>query len=88
MSLRPSRREAFPVTLGAKWNVRVGDLCAWHKLQIKCFQCDSKAWLYPDKLKGRYPDYSKLIDLERKFRCTKCGNVHCNSWQVYQLPRD
>jgi len=74
--------------LGPKYQVRVGDLREWHVLQATCWKCGHIGDTYPTRLKKRWSDYERLIDLERRLRCANCGNRESNSWQVYQLPRD
>ena len=82
------RYELQPVTLGPKYQVRVGDLREWHVLQVTCWQCGHSSEIYAARLKKRWSDYERLIDLEARLRCVKCRNKDGNSWQVYRLPRD
>lgn len=84
----PKRYELQPATLGPKYQVRVGDLREWHVLQVTCWQCGHSSEIYTARLKKRWSDYERLIDLEARLRCVKCRNKDGNSWQVYRLPRD
>ena len=68
--------------------MRVGDLRDWHVLQVTCWRCGHSGEIYPARLKKRWSDHERLIDLEARLRCVKCRNRDGNSWQVYRLPRD
>ena len=74
--------------LGARYQVRLSDLREWHVIKISCFGCERVGTLYPTALKKRYPGHHRLLDLERKLRCRRCGNVAGNTWRVYRMPRD
>lgn len=74
--------------LGARYEVRLSDLREWHVVRIKCNHCNRIGSLYPKSLKRRYPGHQRLLDLERKLRCNRCGNINGNTWKIYRISRD
>lgn len=74
--------------LGPKYEVRLRDLQAWHRLRVTCGRCRHVGMLTPSTLVARFPPYSRLADLEKNLRCTRCQNRMPNSWVVVRLPRD
>ena len=53
-----------------------------------CFRCRHTAELAGDFLaRGREP-YTYLMDLERKLRCTRCGNRRDNTLSARGMPRN
>lgn len=80
--------ELVPEAIGPKYALRIHDLRNWHVLQVTCWKCGHLSLVYPSRLRQRWSGYERLMDIERKFRCTKCGNRHDNAWQVFRLPRN
>lgn len=70
-----------------RYALRLDDLREWHVLQLTCVRCRHTAVIYPTHLARRWPGYTRVMDLESKFRCTACGSKDV-SWQVCRLPRD
>lgn len=76
------------ITIGPKYAVRLGDLGRWHRLQAVCLSCRHSVLLEPEKLKRRFPSHTRVVELEAKLRCRKCGNRGGNSLKVGRLGRD
>ena len=74
--------------LGPRYAVRLRDLQSWHVLKAVCPECRRATMLTPETLRGRWPAYTRLVDLEPKLRCRKCGNRDGNRFQVMKLPRN
>lgn len=74
--------------LGSRYEVRLARLREWHVVRIRCFSCERTGDIYPKTLKRQYPADMRLIDLQPKFRCRRCGNSELNLWKVYRLPRN
>ena len=47
-----------------------------------------EAALMVDLIKFDQREHTRLIDLERKLRCTRCGNRARNTLMVRMAPRD
>lgn len=54
----------------AKYRICVGDLMHWRAAQAHCAACGHKRVV---SLK-RFGRWDRLVDLEKKLRCTRCGN--------------
>jgi hypothetical protein len=52
-----------PEVIGPKWTVTFGDLCEWHRIEVKCFRCNRLGVLYPDRLRKL-----RIAQLKRKHR--------------------
>lgn len=72
--------------LGSRYEIRLGKLEERHVITIRCFKCNRVGEIYPSHLKRRYPDDTRLIDLQPRFRCRSCGNRELNLWKVFRLP--
>ena len=73
--------------LGPAYDVRLSDLRDWHIIAVRCIKCRYQGFVWPSKLRQRWPDYTRIMDLERRFRCTACRNRHGNTWQIRRLGR-
>ena len=77
-----------PVSLGPRYAVRLEDLGRWHRFEAICSQCSNRVIINPEKLRPRCPGYTRVVELEKKLRCTSCGNRQGNSLKVGRLTRD
>jgi hypothetical protein len=75
------------IVLGPRYAVRLRDLREWHVIKVTCAQCQHEGTVTTSLLTRHRPEYTRLVDLERCFRCTQCGNREENHWQIVQLPR-
>lgn len=75
-------------TLGPRYAVRLGELRQWHILRATCVRCRHVGIVEPTRLRCRWSEHTRLIELERKLRCTKCGNCIENGLQVARLLRN
>ena len=77
-----------PVTLGPLYDVRLEDLGRWDRFEAACLQCRNRTIIDPERLRQRWPGYTRVIELERKLRCQNCGNRDGNSLKICRLKRD
>jgi hypothetical protein len=75
-------------TLPPRYAFRLDDLRTFHLVQASCHACAHKA-IIPNVmlLRGR-PGYTRLISLETRLRCRKCGARGRASLEVVFRPRD
>jgi hypothetical protein len=52
---------------------RLEHLRPWHVVEAVCWRCSRTAIVPHDVLTRGRPPYTRLLDLERKLRCRKCG---------------
>ena len=76
------------VILGPRYQLRLEDLREWHRLEVRCIVCNHRGLIDPTQIKHRLSIHTRLVDLERRYRCVKCGNRSGNSWRVMQLGRN
>jgi DNA-directed RNA polymerase subunit RPC12/RpoP len=74
--------------IGPKYAIRLCDLRAWHKVAARCFKCGHSYEFTADFLAWERPEHTRLTDLERKLRCTRCGNRQANTLSVRTMPRN
>jgi hypothetical protein len=74
--------------IGPKYAIRLADLREWHVVTATCFQCQRQARLPATTLAWERPPYTYLTELERKLRCTQCGNRQGNTLSVSLMARD
>ena len=72
----------IPVTMGAKYEIRIEDLQPDFALQFTCFYCRHESIMSAAYFKAKYPTYVRIVDLQPKFRCGQCQNQISNGWQV------
>lgn len=75
------------VDLRPKYQVALSDLQGWHRIALGCFQCQHTATLYPGTLRRRFYPRTRIIDIERRFKCTRCGARGKADWSIVRLPR-
>jgi hypothetical protein len=61
-------------SIGLKYALRLGDLRNWHLLTAVCSACRHRRQVRLWRLKARHPDYVRLVDVERRLRCMRCGH--------------
>lgn len=71
-----------PVTLGLKFSVRIIDLTARDVVVVTCGQCHAQFNVAPHHFLAKYHEHRKLIDIEKDFRCKRCGAVRDLHWHV------
>lgn len=76
------------IVLGPRHALRLQDLSTWHRLRAECVQCRHYGILKPDLLRRRFPDSTRIMELEKRLRCTACGNRLHNIFQFGRLARD
>jgi DNA-directed RNA polymerase subunit RPC12/RpoP len=77
-----------------RYAIRLGDLRHWHVVTVTCPACGHKGRLDAAVL-GRSrpgrpppPGHTRLMDLERRLRCRRCGNRDDNRILVTLAPRE
>ena len=72
--------------LGPKYAIRVGDFRHWHVATATCLCCRRSAEMAGACPAWERPPYTHLVDLQRKLRCTHCGNGEGNSLSARATP--
>ena len=76
------------ISLGPLYEVRLEDLGRWDRFEASCLQCRNRNIIDPDLLRQRWPGYTRVVELEKKLRCTACGNRYGNTLKVGRLARN
>jgi hypothetical protein len=71
-----------------RYAIRLDDLRAWHVIVATCAVCRKRTHIDARLLQHGRPPYTRLLDLERKLRCSSCGNRHGNTLSVSMAPRN
>jgi DNA-directed RNA polymerase subunit RPC12/RpoP len=71
-----------------RYAIRLRDLRHWHVVTVSCPACGHKGRLDATALGRGQPDYTRLMDLERRLRCRSCGNREGNRIMVTMASRD
>jgi hypothetical protein len=71
-----------------RYALRLDDLRPWHVIIATCAVCRRRAHVAAALLQHHRPPYNRLRDLQRKLRCTGCGNRHGNTVTVSMAPRN
>ena len=74
--------------IGPKYAIRLADLREWHIVTATCFRCRHQTELSAGFLAWERVPHTYLTDLERKLRCTRCGNRQGNTLSVRLVPRN
>jgi hypothetical protein len=74
--------------IGPKYAIRLRDLRSWHRITARCFRCCHTHEFTADFLAWERPRHSFLTELERKLRCTLCGNREGNTLDVRVMSRN
>ena len=78
----PYRRE-----LGL-YDVRLGDLRAWHEARARCPRCRRDGRVSLDAINRKAEPQERLLGVARCSVCGACGNRVGNSIYLVRLPRD
>ncbi|MGN8169521.1 hypothetical protein [Agrobacterium sp. 22117] len=74
---------------GQKANeVTFADLPQWYSVSGKCGQCGEVSMLERWELQRRFGKSQQLMLLERKLRCSRCGNGTGNHFVFGHVSRD
>lgn len=76
------------IVLGPRYALRLSQLRDWHELGIACATCGHRGTVYPHQLRSRFPEYTFLRDIEKRFTCKQCGSRGQCTWEVRHQPRD
>ena len=68
--------------------VTVGDLMEWHYVEVTCAACGRVGRVYPTGLWKRYPAHTRVTDLARRFRCSRCWAKGSGRWKVWKIARN
>jgi transposase len=71
-----------------RYDIRLEHLARWHRIRARCFCCGHVAILHPDGLRRRFTDHAGIVALERRLRCTACGNRAHNTMEIGRIARD
>ena len=71
-----------------RYAIRLEDLRAWHVIVATCAACGKRTHIDARVLQHGRPPYTRLLDLERKLRCSSCGNHRGNTLSVSMAPRN
>lgn len=74
--------------MGPKYSIRLRDLRQWHMIIATCIRCRHRARLEASFLAWDRPSETYLVDLQRKLRCSRCGNRAENTLSVRALSRN
>ncbi len=75
-----------PDGLPPRYAIRMEDLKRWHRIVVRC-QCGHVGVIPAPRLKFGRPGYSRLKDLELRFRCKGCGTRGDHSVTIESAPR-
>lgn len=76
------------IVTGPRFQIRLEDLRDWHAIEVTCFVCSHRGHLHSPWLRQHWSLNTRLVDLERKFVCGRCGNRTANTWQIVTLGRN
>ena len=74
--------------LGPKYAIRLSELRHSHIISARCLQCGHEAEFTGDFLAWERSPHACLTDLQRKLRCTRCGNREGNTLSVRMAARE
>lgn len=74
--------------IGPKYAIRLSDLRDWHIVTATCFRCRHQVELTTGFLTWERSPHAYLTELERKLRCTRCGNRDGNMLSAQMAPRN
>lgn len=71
-----------PHSFGLRFNIRLSDLTAADVLRVRCPSCSHVAAVAPHQLLARYPDFMKIVELEKRMRCMHCAHRGAMFWSI------
>ena len=75
-------------TLPPRYAFRLEDLRAWHIVTAWCVGCGRTVVLAHETLWRGRPRHTRLVELERRLRCTRCGERGTHRLAVTLAPRN
>jgi uncharacterized protein YbaR (Trm112 family) len=75
-------------TLPPRYAFRLEDLRRWHLVEAACPVCRHRAVIHHARLMNGRPNHTRLVDLEAKLWCQRCGHRGGHSLIVRMRPRD
>ena len=81
----PGMEQFRNITLGPRYAVRLEDIKDGHCFRGRCLACAHEKIVTPDTLRGSFPEYTRIIEIEKKLKCEACGNGTGNILTVGQL---
>jgi hypothetical protein len=72
-----------PDIVAPRYALRLGDLGPTHVLYVRCDACLRVALIEASALRRSWPPYVRIIHMERRFRCLRCGPGPV-TWSVYR----
>ena len=83
-----NRNEPYRGELGPLYDVRLGDLRAWHKARAQCPRCHRDGRVSMDAAGRKAGPEERLLGIARWLRCAGCGNRVGNQVYLVKLGRD
>ena len=78
----------YSENIGPKYAI-LGDLRHWHIVTARCFKCRHERTEFTgDFIAWERPPHTYLTELQRKLRCTQCGNRAGNMLTVRMAARN
>ena len=74
--------------LPPRYAFRLEDLRVWHEVEAACRSCRHRAVIDHASLTYGRPNHARLVDLEMKLRCRRCGRRGGHTLTVSLRPRD
>jgi hypothetical protein len=71
-----------------RYAFRLEDLRVWHLVETTCPSCRHQAVINHASLTHGRPNHARLVDLEPKLRCRRCGRRGGHTLTVRLRPRD
>jgi hypothetical protein len=82
------REQEKDTGLPPRYAIRLEDLRAWHRIEAACFHCNRKRVLELSAIMRGCSGDARLVDSERKLRCTRCGRRGDHVLMVGMVPLD
>jgi phage FluMu protein Com len=73
-----------PLILGLKFQVRIANLQATDFLERRCPQCATTTRISSWHLHALFPAHARLVDIESRMRCRRCGRVGPQPWRLWR----
>lgn len=73
-----------PLILGLKFNIRIADLEATDFMDRVCPQCREVTRLATWQLHALFPSYTRLVEIEDRMHCRKCGHRGKQAWSLWR----
>jgi hypothetical protein len=70
------------------YDYRLEDLREWHVVEVRCGGCGRRETIPHRRLHRGRPAYTKLLDLQFKLKCTRCGARQGHAISVRPMDRD